>query len=149
MATPTLVDRRIDHGARFLAELDAAGVPVESAFWLFRSEWDEWRLVLATPLFDQSGPLAAYRQLLDVYEADREISFGSDSLTAVGADDVRVQELRSLFRTLPPKFGDRFEDRFMRGGEVENAYVYRLSPVRRTSRDGAASSRKARTASGA
>ena len=36
------------------------------------------------------------------------------------------EELRSLFRTLPPKFGPRLEDRFMQGGEVENSYVYRL-----------------------
>ena len=160
MATPTLVDRRIDHGGRLLAELDVAGVPIESAFWLFRSEWDEWRLVLATPLFDQFGPLKAYRRLLDVYDADSTISFRSDNITAVGTDNIRVQELRSLFRKLPPEFGNRFEDRFIQGREVENAYVYRLSPPsqasvngtapgRRTGRNGATSTRKARAAPGA
>jgi len=157
MATPTLVDRRIEHGTRLLAELDAAGVTIESAFWLFKSEWDEWRLVLSTPLFDRFGPVEAYRRVLDVYEADRDISFRSDSLMAAGVNDVRVQELRSLFRTFPPKFGDRFEDRFIQGREVENAYVYRLSPpsgdpvnggaaVRDATRDGRASTRKSRTA---
>lgn len=158
MATPTLVDRRIDHGARLLADLDEAGVPIESAFWLFTSEWDEWRLVLATPLYDQFGPLEAYRRLLDVFDADITISFRSDSITAVGTDNIRVQELRSLFRTLPPKFGDRFEDRFIQGQEIENAYVYRLSPSsqhhvngaaseHRTERNGTTSSRKPRAKS--
>lgn len=128
MAAPTLVDRRIEHGARFLADLDEAGVPVDSAFWLFDSAWDEWRLVIATPVVEESGPVEAYRRLQTVHHADEGISFRLDSVTAVGIEDRRVQALRSQFRTWPLSLGKRFEDRFIRGGEVEDAYVYRLSP---------------------
>jgi len=160
MATPTLVDRRIDHGARLLAALDIAGVPIESAFWLFTEEWDEWRLVLATPLYSQAGPSDAYRRIQEVHRADEEISFRLDSVTAVAPDDRRVQAVRSIFRTVPPNFGPRLEDRFVRGREVENAYIYRIEPMTqaaskavesggRSHRDNGASPRKPRVKTGA
>jgi hypothetical protein len=128
MAAPTLVDRRIEHGARFLVDLDEAGVPIDSAFWLFDSAWDEWRLVIATPVVDESGPVEAYRRLQAVHHADEGISCRLDSISAVGIEDRRVQALRSQFRTWPLSLGKRFEDRFIRGGEIEDSYVYRLSP---------------------
>jgi hypothetical protein len=128
MAAPTLVDRRIEHGARFVADLDDAGVPVDSAFWLFDSTWDEWRLVIATPIVDQSGPVEAYRRLQAVHSADESISFRLESVTAVGTEDRLVQAVRSQFRTWPLSLGKRFEDRFIRGGEVEDSYVFRVSP---------------------
>ena len=128
MAAPTLVDRRIDHGALFLAALDAAAVPIDSAFWLFTSEWNEWRLVLATPLVDEYGPLEAYRRLQLVYYAHPEISFRFDSIAVVGSDDLRVQEMRSAFKTWPLRFSNRLEDRFIQSRGIEDSYVYRLLP---------------------
>src|SRR5688572_25775430 len=113
MAAPTLVDRRIHHGQRFLDALDAAGVPVESAFWLYTSEWDEWRLVFATPIVDEHGPLEAYRRLQAVFYADPEISFRFQSVAVVGTNDRRVRDMRAAFSTWPARLGDRFEDRFI------------------------------------
>jgi hypothetical protein len=146
MASPTLVDRRIHDGALLLSALDQAGVPIETAFWLFSSDWDEWRLVFATLLFDETGPLEAYRRIQDVFRDTDGISFRLDKVTAVGTQDPRVRALQSLFRTWPPTFGDRLEDRFVGGREIEDAYVYRLSPPtqvaigvsrRRSARNGA------------
>jgi hypothetical protein len=142
MATPTLVDRRIEHGADLLAALDRAGVPVDSAFWLYSSEWDEWRLVLATLLYDRHGPLEAYRRIQDVLYATEGMSFRLDRVMAVGTQDQRVRDLRSAFRTWPLHLGDRLEDRFVQGRDVEDSYVYRLSPPPEKTLNGAARGRR-------
>lgn len=42
-----LVKEDIEAGRNFLAELDAAGERVSAAFWLYDSEENEWKLVLA------------------------------------------------------------------------------------------------------
>lgn len=70
MATPVLVDTDIKEGERLLKRLDEQRISVTSAMWLFFSEPEEWRLLLALPLVRHEGPLAAYeviRRVLKKY----------------------------------------------------------------------------------
>ena len=63
MLKTVLVKELIDEGARLLQELDRRDYPVQAAFWLYLPESDYWRLVMASPLVDQQGPIGAYRDL--------------------------------------------------------------------------------------
>jgi hypothetical protein len=63
MATAALVDRDIEIGRRILATLARASVPVTISLWAFVSDIQEWRFIIATPLVDSKGPLAAYAEV--------------------------------------------------------------------------------------
>jgi hypothetical protein len=94
VATQALVDRQIDEGAEFLAAADSAGLNIPVAFWEYRSEWGEWRLVLASPDVDEIGLLAVYRKLLNLPLNHQSRHKVSDRISVVSLRDPRAQALR-------------------------------------------------------
>ena len=68
MVTAALVSEDIEAGRNVVAALDAAGFPVEAAFWLYSSDQDRWRLWIATPRArDDRGK--AYLDVLKILNA--------------------------------------------------------------------------------
>jgi hypothetical protein len=63
MVKKKLVEELIGDGANLLTELDRRKFPVETMFWIHLPDQDYWRLVIASPLVNQQGGLAAYRRL--------------------------------------------------------------------------------------
>ena len=61
MATAALVNRDIEVGRHIVAALTRANIPVTVYLWALVSE--EWLFIIATPLVDSKGPLAAYDQV--------------------------------------------------------------------------------------
>ena len=55
MDNPTLVDVDIAAGKQVLQILDQAGFKVIAAFWLYTSEFEAWRLYIASPVVDAEG----------------------------------------------------------------------------------------------
>src|SRR5690349_20516225 len=90
VATQILVDRRIDDGERLLRALDAEGLQVTSALWLYSSEWGEWRLVLASPLVDKQGPREVYKRVQQVISTLSGISLRLDQTSVVGKSHATV-----------------------------------------------------------
>ena len=52
----------VSAGMRILVALDAAKLRVSIALWLLSDEHESWRLVFASPDFDQTSRLKAYEQ---------------------------------------------------------------------------------------
>jgi hypothetical protein len=79
-AGPPLVDR-----------LKEAGYPFSAAFWYWDEEAQEERLAIATPLVDEPGPLAAYKQIGAVLQRHPEIAplFFLARITAVSPARLR------------------------------------------------------------
>lgn len=48
MATEQLVEFELEEGVRLVRALDAGGFPVKAALWLYSSEMDRWRFIIAT-----------------------------------------------------------------------------------------------------
>jgi|GEM_PF-581408 len=128
MGPRTLVERNIDEGERLLSALDEAGVPIDAAFWLLSSEWSDWRLVLATPLYDERGSDEAYRQILGTLRA----TDGTDTLygciSIARPEDRRVRAVRSALRNELPWPGFRLDGAYAEDVEIIDSYMYRLSP---------------------
>ena len=74
MVTRTLVDRNIEGGRRLLEILDACAIQICAALWFYLMEEDEWRLLLATKIVDNQGPLAAYEFVRKALEEAAPIS---------------------------------------------------------------------------
>ena len=63
MATATLVINDIEVGRRIVAALTRASIPVTVYLWAFVPQLQEWQFMVATPLVDTKGPLAAYGEV--------------------------------------------------------------------------------------
>jgi hypothetical protein len=68
------VSEDIEAGRNVVAALDAAGFPVEAAFWLYNSDQDRWRLWIATPRAgeDLGKAYLKVREILDTV-TDRKV----------------------------------------------------------------------------
>jgi hypothetical protein len=128
MARDVVVDLDIEGGKQLIDALDEAGFPVQSAFWLFRSESDSWRLVISTPVADKEGSLGAYHQIQPILHDALGSRIRLDRISAVGTKDRVVKALRSRYRSFPKEeveglrlYQTRTDDVF-----IEGAYVYRV-----------------------
>ena len=131
MVEDTLVDSKIAKGAKFLDALDAAGVPVDAALWFYFPESEKWRLVVATPIEEEEGPLAAYRAFREAREAaEPPVEFGSGEVQAASRNDPIIKALWGF--GVPPSqlVGKRFGGTYINGVAFEGAYLYR-APTRR------------------
>ena len=63
MATATLVNSDIEIGRQIVAALTRANLPVTFYLWAFVPQLQEWQFIVATPLVDSKGPLAAYSEV--------------------------------------------------------------------------------------
>lgn len=123
-----LTDSMIGAGARLVQRLKDLGWPLEGAFWQLAPDASRWRLVLVSSRVDESGPRAAYEQVLTV------LTKMSTEAPWVNLSDISVQSpsshlvkpLRRMVRpptegTPPPLSGSR-------PGELllPDLFVYRL-----------------------
>lgn len=128
MAKAALVEQDIHLGETAVRRLDAAGVIVPAAFWLYLSDAEIWRLVLATPLVDELGPQGAYRRVGDVL-------LGTEPAVDLSIDDIAVASpnsetvvLLGLATSTGSEIGRiRFSRNVVNGVFIEDAYIYRLS----------------------
>jgi hypothetical protein len=63
MATAALVNSDIEIGRSIVAALTRASIPVTLYLWAFVPQIQEWQFIIATPLVDTKGPLAAYGEV--------------------------------------------------------------------------------------
>jgi len=56
----TLVDHDRKIGSHVISLLAANGIAVQEAFWVYVSQVEEWRLMLASPFVDQKGTRQTY-----------------------------------------------------------------------------------------
>ena len=67
MDKATLVEADIAGGERVLQILDQVGFKINVALWLYSSEFEAWRLYIASPVVDADGPKKAYVRLLSPF----------------------------------------------------------------------------------
>lgn len=62
----SLTKEMIEAGGELLRRLEKTGLEVAAAFWLYTSETNEWRLMLACPSVDTEGLRHPYGMIWDV-----------------------------------------------------------------------------------
>jgi hypothetical protein len=105
MDKPTLVAPDLDRIARgdeLLKELRDAGFPIHRALWWYSpEEYSDWRLVIASALVDERGPLAAYRKLDAILRKQRpDLILWLRSIHLMSPKE---QLIRELDKTYPPR----------------------------------------------
>jgi hypothetical protein len=126
MDKATLVDIDITGGERVLQILDRASFKVSVALWLYSSEFEAWRLNIASPLVDTEGPKEAYIRLLSALRAADPDLTANLTITLVSPKDPLMRALRRTFGAASNVHGMRLGNNVIDGLFVEQAYVYRI-----------------------
>jgi hypothetical protein len=131
-----VVSEQTESGKRLIEALAAAGFDVRVAFWAKPTEDGKWFLYLASPAFDEKGPLAAYRFVFDVVRQIPDLWIEPLEVKVIGLNDSLAQAALALtkptvadrpFTVLNPKPYSgmtRFGGSVLGGVSVEGAYIY-------------------------
>jgi hypothetical protein len=118
-----LTDSMIAAGEAFTNALERKNWSFVAAFWLYDWENNRWKLLIASPVVDQKGPLEAYREVLPETNATTP-PLEWMAVQVVSPKDRYVRELLELVER-----GLQLDGRRHRGRVVEDSYVYRVRPT--------------------
>ncbi len=89
-----LVKQLISEGEELLRTLEQSGFPMTSAYWLHLPEDPpRWRLIIATPLVNSEGPLAAYRRIQEALPGTEQRLLSLTDVSAVSPDQRRFHDI--------------------------------------------------------
>lgn len=130
MVEAPLETGRIEAGETLVRELDKKGLQPDAAFWLYDSEAQGWKLVLAEAKLKEAGPKQLYRdiqrRLAELPDEHRPLLTLAD-IAVAAPDSPIVLLLKTATRTGPGTSGIRFTNNVINGKLIEGAYVYRVS----------------------
>ena len=120
MDKTALVDSDIKTGEEILTLLTRVNFPINYALWLYSPDkYDEWRLVIATKLYDEEGPLSAYKKLNDIISKQgTKWTLWSERIQLVSPEDAVI---KSLKKDYPPN--ETISNPLVSGSTSSNTYV--------------------------
>ena len=129
MVKEQLTPEMINIGENLLKSLDAIGLPITAAMWLFDPETNEWRLKFSSPFSSTIGRREVYRKIA---EARNSIGLSSDEfpLDTVGlldSSDRIVGLLQQAVKTGPGISRIRFSRNAINGHFIDDALIYRIN----------------------
>jgi hypothetical protein len=127
MAKTLLVNLDLDAGLDVLRALDVAEVRVKVALWAFLEEYEDWRLILASPKFDAVGILEGFGIIRKATDAAGVTIDRTPALVPMRMNSPFIRELRRLFGKARNVDGTRLGGQTIGGRYLEDAYVYRIS----------------------
>src|SRR5258708_2733289 len=95
MDQATLVNPDVNAGREALAALDAAGIRPAVALLMMSSDYDDWRLTLASPALDQIHPLKAYEKVTEILRG--RFVYTLPPILILPIKDPFIRELRRMF----------------------------------------------------
>lgn len=113
-------------GIRMLEILDQSGLKISLAMWLWTSEYEDWRFVLASPLLDGVEPSKAYGLVHDALEQDGLPLEHTPPLLIFRMSDPFVRTLRRIFGKAKSVEGMRLGGQMIGDRFVDDAIVYRV-----------------------
>ena len=124
-----LTEAMIRAGAELTRKMDERGWPVVASLWLYRSEANRWRLVLASPLVAADGRRKSY-EIVQAALAATSAAEGTMSLSDVGVTkptDPLIALLCAAARKETMAEGLRFTRTVINGRFIDDVYIYRVS----------------------
>ncbi len=124
MDQATLVELDVHTGDEVLRTLDAAGLSINVAFWMFTAYYDDWRLVLSAPTFRDPHMLKAYEEV--VFALQGHFVRLLPAMLILPSADPMIAELLELFGNADSVQGMRLGGQKFGGRYISDAYVYRI-----------------------
>jgi len=123
----TLTEEMKSLGASLTRTLDAAGWPIVAAFWYFESDFNRWKLMLASPRVESDGRKDLYMAVIDALEVLHLPRTILNHVRAVAPDHPVVRALASAFQTGWTITGIPFSRQAIDRSIIEDAYIYRVT----------------------
>lgn len=127
MGATILVMIPLDEGSKLVEELDKSDLAFVAAFWLYDSDDDKWKLLIATPLYDAEGPRAVYgaiRLVLSHLAEPRTLDL--TDIRAVSPTDSVVVALKKNGLVRPGDPIKRVKGTRIDSVWIDEAFIYRL-----------------------
>lgn len=124
MVKASLVGLDIEAGFRVVSLLETAGITVKVALWMATPEYEEGRLVIASPSLDQAHPLRAYGKVAEILHG--EFAHSRPALLILRMKDPFIQKLRQMFGKTTSVEGMRLGGQTIGDRFVLDAFVYRI-----------------------
>jgi hypothetical protein len=122
-----LSDSKLKTGKDLLEKLDASGISIEAAYWVYSYETNDWRLHIVTPEIDRRGWEKGFASLQKVTRKF-PVSFRFD-VSVHGLKNRFYQHMLELRRDRA--FSNVELDRLPVGGDLVDLYIYRLPAPRK------------------
>lgn len=129
MVESILTKEMIKIGEDFVRKLDEHGMHPDAVLWLYFSEAERWKLVVAEADVGTLGPKKIYQRIREIMaqSADELSELSLDDVTLSRPDEPIIALLRTAIHTGPGIGGIRFKDNAINGTLIEDAYIYRMN----------------------
>jgi hypothetical protein len=124
MVKTPLVEELKPAGQQLLQMLDPH-LDIRAAFWIFREEFNSWRLIIASPLVDEVGAPAVYMKIHPFWTKIDE--FEGSEITVTGLNDPLVRLVSKAVGKREGTKGKRFGPHVVDGTYIEDSYIYRMN----------------------
>jgi hypothetical protein len=127
MDKTVLVVRDLANGTEILDALDRANLGIRVAIWAYLNEYPDWRLVLASPRFDQSDDLRdAFGLVNDALEAAGIPEEKQPSIIILKMSDKTIRDLRKMYAKWKGVEGRNIGNQLYGDRFIEEAIAYRV-----------------------
>ncbi|MGH9623396.1 MAG: hypothetical protein ACRD4G_03520 [Bryobacteraceae bacterium] len=126
MDRTTLVATDFTIGAELADALDRSTLAVSVALWLYSSDYEDWRFVIASRRLDDAEPSKAYGLVHSALEAAGISLQKTPSLLILKMSDPFIRELRRIFGRTKSVEGMRLGGQLIGDRFVQDALVYRI-----------------------
>jgi len=124
MDQATLVSPEFGIGSEVLAQLDQAGIAPKVCLWMTTPEYEDGRLVLASPMLDQFRSLKAYDTVAEKLHGMSP--YRLPAIMILRMNDRFIKALRDSFSKAASVEGMRLGHQTIGDRYVSDAYVYRI-----------------------
>lgn len=124
----SLVEKDIEDSRKLINALDKSGIYVEAALWYYNEESEIWRLLIATPKYNEIGIRELYvkiRQLIDeIEQQDESFGIALTNTSAISPEDDIIKSIRTINTDRNMK-GKRFRHAVIDQIYVDDVYILR------------------------
>jgi hypothetical protein len=122
-----LVGPDIEAGKQLVRALDASGLDVRAAFWLYLEEAEEWRLYIAMPHVKEQDPREAYSKVLKELNENQISTIRLSQISVIDSTDGLATVLSLAFNTGPGITDIDVVGNAFNGVYVRAAHIYRMN----------------------
>jgi len=122
-----LTEEMKSEGASLMQKLDEFDWRVVAAFWYFESDFNRWKLFLASPRVNVDGVKEGYGAVIKALKALNQSRAALSHISVVAPDHPLVRRLVSAIQTGWTISGISFPRQAIDGSIFEEAYLYRVT----------------------
>ena len=126
MDKSTLVNKALTEGKELIGALDEAGISVQAALWIYLSESDEWRFMIAIPMIDEKGPKKTYTYIQSILAKITPPTISLKDISIVSPNYDLIKLLKMVILTGPGIHGIRMKRNTVNNVFIEDVYIYRI-----------------------